>query len=279
MRLSWLLPALFLASCTEEPRLVNSLPGETPVAVTGKLHGSLALARYMPELVLQDSDFETCEEAEARAKADTAAGILRYYTFGYPADMCSYNLWHSLVNSYGIEAHHLGCVVYGWESCYDDVMAAAIEKKYGKDFWKTINRRVDSACSARREANWPQQRLPQVEIVTYLEPMLYCAYRGPQESFGEYVGTFLRLPRSEKKDSLRRAIWIRYDVDSTGKLISWKFAPAISGDTDFYDTLSPTLERRLHRAVRRASRKAKWKMEPYNGKREGHRGETVILVN
>lgn len=252
---------LLFASCAEEDN--TEYPDRDTFAKNGEKGDTLKRGFYVmitggqSNTIDEVYDGESCAQATARAIRDTTAGKLHIVTFGYPADMCSFSLWHSIIEKeYGIEAEHLGCVVYGWESCYNEVMYAAIEKKYGPGLWKKVNARVDSVCAHEREPEY----IRELPVVERPDPPVYYRYNyiGPHSTFGYYTGSLVRLPRSMRRDSIHRKLVLLCQVDTSGKLRSWEYIPGETGSAYYYDSITPLMRKRLDHAVRRAARKAYW---------------------
>jgi hypothetical protein len=259
-----LLCIVLFSSCMEEDAVAQkesktdsiSLDRQKEDSATSIFLDSNLKAEEMAYQYMYDAqNSETCEHAMARAAQDTAAGKLRIYTFGYPADMCSFELSHSLLNTeYGIEANHLGCVIDGWESCYNEVMSIAIEKKFGADCWNKIHTHVDSVCATRYQLDFIPQ-IPLVEVSAY---SIVYYYQGEENGFCSNASRYFRLTKSMRKDSLRRKVNVVYHVDTTGKVGSWDYILGESGSTEYYDSISPVMRKRLDRAIRRAAKKSDW---------------------
>ena len=86
---------------------------------------------------------ETCEEAISRANKDAETGILKSITYGLVIDP-DFNLEYSkfreiyLISKYQIDSYEAGCIIIGNEECYAVQMRSLIDKKYGTDFFDTV---------------------------------------------------------------------------------------------------------------------------------------------
>lgn len=73
---------------------------------------------------------ETCEEGEALAKKDLAAGKINYIFGGFGSGQ---TLAKNLEKMYGIEVIRLEGIIEKPNRCYNDIMYLEIQKKFGQD--------------------------------------------------------------------------------------------------------------------------------------------------
>lgn len=275
----------FFSSCAEEEKELQTPAPKTIAssdstvnteAVIVSTDSFVSVAVEAPQMI-EYSNGESCEHAAARARKDTAGGKLVILTYGLPADMCSFRLWHSIMRErYGIEADHLGCVIEGWESCYNEIMENAIEKKYGTQIWQNVRIEVDSVCDKQ---NRPHEILYlKAEDVPVMTEQIY-SYLGPKRDFGIYAGTFVRLPKAFRGDSINKKASVVCYIDTTGQLRSWEYLNGEKGSAEYFDTIPPKLQKRFDRAIRRASKKAFWITKTgKNGKRIPLEEQVEIVI-
>lgn len=275
---------LFSSCAEEEKEIIPAVQKSTVVNDSAQaeyrqsdLTDSIHSVSVDAPVMIEYSNGESCEHAAERARKDTAAGKLSILTYGLPADMCYFDLWHSIMRErYGIEADHLGCVIEGWESCYNSVMESAIEKKFGTKIWDDVNTEVDSVCEMKtRPREIPYWKTEEIPVV----PIQWYSYRGPDHDFGTYVGKQVRLPKAFRGDSINRKASVLCYIDTTGRLRSWEYLNGEKGSAEYFDTIPPKLQKRFDRAIRHASRKAIWIVKAEsNGKRIPQEEQVEIVI-